>query len=256
VDDASLIARQAKTHRACYRMFAGASPGARVEDLDGGVQAALTPARPERSIFNAVVYDDAAALEAALPTLAAAYDGAGVRAWTVWVHPGDRAAAAALEAAGHMLDASPALMAAPLDELDLEPRVELDLDPEPTFAAAARLNDASYGIPEEASFAAALVDVSDSAARLYIARHEGRPAATVLARPEARDCGIYFVATAPEAQGRGLCSELLRQALRDAREGGCTTTSLEATKRGEPVYARLGYRALGNLEMWERRRAT
>lgn len=255
VDDASLIARQALSQRGFYRMLDGASPGARVVELDGGVQAAITPVRPERSIFNAVVYDDATALEAALPALAAAYDDAGVIAWTVWVRPGDRRAAVALERAGHVLDANPALMAAALDEIDLEPRADVDLDPEPELAVAARLNDASYGIPEERTFAAALAGgVTDAAARLYIARHDGRPACTVLARPEDGDCGIYFVATAPDAQGRGLASELLRRALGDARDGGCTTTSLEATKRGEPVYTRMGYRALGNLEMWERRR--
>jgi hypothetical protein len=46
----------------------------------------------------------------------------------------------------------------------------------------------------------------------------------------------------------------MRTALREARERGCTTTCLEATARGEPVYARLGYRPLGRLGMWELRR--
>jgi hypothetical protein len=47
----------------------------------------------------------------------------------------------------------------------------------------------------------------------------------------------------------------MRQALLDARERGCTTTSLQATAMGRPVYRRLGYRELGVIEMWERRRS-
>jgi hypothetical protein len=46
----------------------------------------------------------------------------------------------------------------------------------------------------------------------------------------------------------------MRLALRDARDRGCETTSLEATAAGEPVYRAIGYRALGALQMWERRR--
>ena len=39
-----------------------------------------------------------------------------------------------------------------------------------------------------------------------------------------------------------------------ARDEGATTTSLESTAMGEPVYQALGYRALGRFGMWELRR--
>jgi ribosomal protein S18 acetylase RimI-like enzyme len=68
------------------------------------------------------------------------------------------------------------------------------------------------------------------------------------------DCGIYMVATRAEARGRGLATALMRQAVLDARERGLETTSLQATAMGEPIYARLGYRDLGAIKMWERRR--
>jgi hypothetical protein len=44
----------------------------------------------------------------------------------------------------------------------------------------------------------------------------------------------------------------MRTALRAARAEGCTSTSLEASAQGRAVYARLGYRVLGELELWER----
>jgi GNAT superfamily N-acetyltransferase len=64
---------------------------------------------------------------------------------------------------------------------------------------------------------------------------------------------VQFVATHPDARGQGLAIGLMRQALRAARERGCTTTTLESTKLGRPVYERLGYRPLGTLGMWELR---
>lgn len=64
---------------------------------------------------------------------------------------------------------------------------------------------------------------------------------------------MCFVATRASARGRGLASELLRHALRAAMAEGCGTTTLEATKLGQPVYACMGFRVLGELQMWEQR---
>jgi predicted acetyltransferase len=69
------------------------------------------------------------------------------------------------------------------------------------------------------------------------------------------DCGIYFVATVPEARGRGLASALLRQTLVEARDRGCATSSLQATAAGFPIYERIGYLDAGAIEMWESRRS-
>jgi hypothetical protein len=46
----------------------------------------------------------------------------------------------------------------------------------------------------------------------------------------------------------------MRTALRAAAKDGCTTTTLEATAAGEPVYAAMGYRAFGRYRMMEARR--
>jgi GNAT superfamily N-acetyltransferase len=217
------------------------------------VTACVSPARPERSIVNSVIYEDAGALTAALPALRVVYEDAGITAWTVWVRPGDEAAAVALDEAGHVLDATPRLMAAPLSAMDLDERVALDLDPEPSLTDVAHLNDAAYGIPPEGSFDAVLRDPAGPGWHVYVARADGAPAACLLTRTHDADCWIGLVATAPVARGRGLATELLRGALRQARDLGAQTTSLESTKLGRGVYARLGYRDLGELQMWERR---
>jgi GNAT superfamily N-acetyltransferase len=218
-------------------------------ELDG-VRAAVVPACPQRSVVNCVVYSSAEALADQLGRLAEEYERAGVRAWTVWVPEADHRVAAFLEGAGHVLDARPAAMVRSLDGIE-PPAIELDLI-EPDMAVAARVNDVAYGFPGD--FERAFQRMPPSPAYLYVARADGAPACTLLTYEEDGECGIYLVATSPEARGRGLATALMSRALIDARERGCATTSLQATARGRPVYQRLGYRDIGVVQMWERRR--
>ena len=255
MNDAELAARQRASQREMYRVLGEGSPAGRAVELPGGVLAAVVPERPGRSVLNAAVYEDGEALLAARDDLAAVYDAAGVHAWTVWVHPGDEAVARGLAAAGHVHDGRPMLMAAPIAEIDLEPRRTLELALEPTWTEVAHCNDRAYGVGPDSGFGDAFSGFAAGETRAYVAVQEGEPVASVVAGHHRGDCGIYFVATVPEAQGRGLAAELMRIALREAAAAGCDSTSLEATARGEPLYARLGYRSLGRLGMWELRRA-
>jgi GNAT superfamily N-acetyltransferase len=231
--------------------LAAASPGARLLEAEG-VTGLLTPRAPDRSLFNSVVYEDAAALEAALPGLAAEYEEGGIRAWTVWVPEADAAARAALQAAGHLLDASPRAMARELDGIERPAGPPPDRDS--SLAELAEVNEAAYGTPP-GMFTRTVEGAPAGAFNLYATREAGR-AVAVLATIHHRggDCGVYLVATAPAAQRRGLAAALMLHALADARDAGCATTTLQATRAGTPVYARLGYRDLGAIEMWERRR--
>jgi hypothetical protein len=45
----------------------------------------------------------------------------------------------------------------------------------------------------------------------------------------------------------------MQQALHEARQHGCTTTTLQATDVGERLYTNLGYRRLTIMQLWERR---
>lgn len=243
-------ARQARALRGFYRAVTAATPGGELVERDGGVQAAIAPGAPDVSMPNGVVYADGAALGAQLDDLAGIYARAGVRAWTVWVRPGDDATARALRAAGHVLDGEPALMTGELAAMDLAPRQELDLTRDAGWATVAALNDAAWGVH---AFGAALDGLDPAFGARYVAKREGRPAACVVTWTQDAHAMVVLVATDPVARGRGLCSELMRAALRDARDGGARTTSLEASKPGAPVYERLGYETLGHLALYERR---
>lgn len=245
--------RQIASQRAFFRALGAGAPGSRCLRLEGGVQATIVPTRPWFSIFNSVLYLEAEALQRALPELARIYEAAAVKAWTVWVPPADRRAADFLESAGHALDSTPMLMAAPISDIDLEPRFALELEPAPSWEMIARCNDRAHGVLEPWTMAAVFETMDDPATRLHAARHQGQTACCLLARESEGDCYLWFVATAPEAQRLGLASELIRVALRGALERACDTTSLESTRVAEAVYERLGYRPLGRYGMWERR---
>jgi len=247
-------ATQSGWHERMYRSFAavlGMTGNGRLLELDG-VCAAVTATTPERSVFNSVLYEDPRALEAELDGLAAAYDEAGVDAWTVWVPESDRKTAALLEAAGHVHDANPAAMVLDLDEL-ADPGVgDLDWDDEVPIEEVCQINDRAYGFAD-GTFARGLGRPA-SDLRFYRARLDGEPASVVGTTRLAGDCGVWWVATLPDARGHGLAGRLMHVALSEARDRGCDISTLQATRLGAPVYERLGYRNIGAIQMWERRR--
>jgi len=236
-----------------WRLLAEGSSGGRLWE-DSGVQAAIVPAAPDRSVFNSVFYRDSDRLLESLEEIARAYGEAGVRAWTVWVPEGDVDTAAALERAGHKLDAEPRDMGMPLSELR-EPEAGTDADVEFTerddYAAIARLNEIAYGYPEGEFRAVA--EAPMPGLRIYFASLGGADVSTLGIWPHDGDAVVIWVATAPEARGRGLSTRLLTKALADARGAGLETSTLQATRLGRPVYERLGFRDFGAVQMWERR---
>jgi GNAT superfamily N-acetyltransferase len=164
----------------------------------------------------------------------------------------DTAAAAALEAAGHKLDADPAAMTFELAGLTEPPEIDHRTGDD-LLPVIADINDRAYG-HDDASFTRMLAQHPAGVTRNYVADVDGQPAACLQILPVDGDASVYWVATLPEARGRGLCRRLMHHALWDAREAGCDLSTLQATKLGEPVYARLGYERHGALQMWEKRR--
>src|SRR3954447_19906999 len=226
------------------------SEGGHVLELDG-VLAGVTPAVPERSIANSVLYRDESALERALGDLAQAYDESGVLAWTVWAPHHDARAKQVLAEAGHALDADPEGRVASLDEVEPRRAEDPEPDPEPTREDLARVNDLAYGTGD--SFARMFGEGPADGGFTWLARQDGEAVATTVSLHHGGDCSIWWVATVPEARGRGLAPGLIRRALAHGREHGCEVSTLQATKMGQPVYERIGYRGVGAFEMWERR---
>jgi len=252
MDRAEAIEQQRGALMSFVRLLAMGGDGSSAIERDG-VVATITPAIPDRSIPNSVAYQDAGALAAVLDELAEAYPNAGVRAWTVWVPEDDREAAALLEEAGHRLDATPTAMIAELAMLPEPDPDDLDWDVHADPEMLARINDAAYDWPV-GTFAGAMAGFGAiEGLRLYQARVDGEPVSVLGAYDNGGDCEVYFVATLAEHRGKGLARRLLHRALAEARDRGLAVSSLQSTKMGYPVYARLGYEPICRLEMWERR---
>ena len=234
-----------------YRLIGGASDGARAVERDG-VVAAVVPAAPERAVVNAVLYRNADGLEAAYDDVAGAYEEIGAK-WTVWVPPGDDAAASLLESRGHYLDAQPMAMARELDGMERPPADALaDWTAEGELDDVAHVNDRSYTFGTD-SFSRALQTLPDGAAHVYVARDEGGgPVGCLTVVDHAGNSEVQLVAVVPEARGRGITRKLLGHALADAAERDSETSTLIATPLGYPVYERAGFRPLERVSMWER----
>jgi GNAT superfamily N-acetyltransferase len=232
--------------------FGSGGEGSRLIRRDGMV-AAVTPAAPERSLFNSVYYTDTGVLAAELDALAEAYDSAGVRAWTVFVPDSDRESAALLESRGHVLDAAPRAMALELEDLCPEPPQPDGIEHGPGDAAtAALLNDLAYGYGPD-GFRAGL-GTTETSIRWHAAFEGEDQVSCVGAIRVGDDCLITGVATPPEQRRRGIAGWLVWKVLDDARAEGLRTGSLQATKAGAPLYERMGFADFGFLEMWELRR--
>jgi hypothetical protein len=181
-----------------WRLLAEGSGGAAWNEE--GVVAAIVPKAPDRSVFNSVFYEDDDHLLSSLDRIAAAYDEAGVNAWTVWVPEGDERTAAGLGEAGHLLDAEPRAMAMAISELQApEPDDAIEFRDELDMPEVARLNEIAYGWPPGDFGAVAEAKVPNT-------RHFGsidgrRSAASSWDRD---DSEILWVATLPEAGPRRL----------------------------------------------------
>ncbi len=231
--------------------FGGGAPDSRLLRPEG-LLASLTPAAPQRSLFNSVFLDDPAALAREYEALAGAYEAAGVKAWTVWVADENRETAAWLAARGHLLDAAPRAMAMELaNPIDVPP-TPAGVEPGPIESRlAAELNDRAYGYGED-GFRAGLA--GETAIRWHGAYAGGESVGCVGTIEVGDDCCVTGVATPPEHRGRGIASWLMLRALAAARDEGALSASLQATKAGAPIYERLGFADFGFIEMWELRR--
>jgi len=213
--------------------------------------AAVMPATPEHSSLNAVVYEETNALAAALDEIAATYDEAGVKSWMVWVPVGDREASKLLKRAGYQLNPNFTAMGRELQRFERPVNTLEEWTSAGDPAALAAIADPAGSVLGP-PFMRAFSNLPHAEARVYLASLDRRPVSCFLTSDKDGNCAVDVVATRPEARGRGLASALLGQALADAAERGCVTTTLVSSLEAKSLYKGVGYRALCPLLRWER----
>ena len=188
---------------------------------------------------------------------------------TWWIPPGPAAAQIEAKARERGFVDDPDDDIAPAMWISLEGLTAPDLAPGVTIeravsAAAVReatlLAGEGFGMPAAPARAMAdlfvrLGDRPEGAARMFVARLDGRPVATAVAVVDGDAVAIYNVATLPDARGRGLGGAITLGALLDARSRGAGLGVLESSEMGYTVYRRLGFREAGRFRILTRSRA-
>jgi GNAT superfamily N-acetyltransferase len=230
------------------RLIGRHAPASGLMETDRFV-ASSVPGIPS-SLMNAATPVDGSALAPHLDEIERFY--AAAAKWGAWIDPSASEDVAALAGRGLVLDSNPVLMAAGLDAIDAPhdgsrvERVEMH--------DVGAVNDAAYGYPRPV-LAPALATFPPDALHAYGIRVNDELASAALLIDSSDDAFVTMVATLAHHRGKHLASNLLAHALHDARQREMTTTSLQASKLGQGIYARLGYRPLGEVHLYEKRPA-
>ncbi|MEO6511504.1 MAG: GNAT family N-acetyltransferase [Nocardioides sp.] len=231
-----LFDRGASTLVASWTEYARGAVGASLVRVPGAALAVFTE-EPESLVYNNALLDlglDDDARAAVVAAMEEEYAEAYVDRYAAWVHEGDSAMRADLERRGYEVTESTRAMGIALEFFEA-PRPELDVAaPEwAEYVALLGLGDDFQAYANPAAYV------------VRIALLDGRPAAVGMSYDHDGDCGIYNVTTLDHARGRGIGTALTAQLLHEARDRGCTTSTLQSTPMAERVYARLGFRDIG-----------
>jgi GNAT superfamily N-acetyltransferase len=213
-----------------------------------GLVASIVPNAPDSPTLNAAVAIEPDRAPDYLTELASRYATAKVRRWGIWLDGHAALAAQALTQAGMVVTTASPGMGAAIDGIETAATATQEAD----LATVGKVNDLAYG-NYDGRLERTLTPLPNGVLHGYQATLNGSPAAVALALHHDQDAGISFVATIPKARRQGLATNVMQQALTEARHQGCTTTTLQATDVGERLYANLGYRHLTVMQLWERR---
>jgi GNAT superfamily N-acetyltransferase len=229
---------------AFQRLIGVHAPDAEVLEHDAFV-ASRVPAT-HSSVINAAVAGENGIADH-LDEIARFYDDQPK--WGVWIDPARAEDAEALRSKGLILDSTPILMAAEIGSVERGPdrqvgRVTLD--------EVGVVNDAAYDLPA-GTISDPVTSLPANELHAYGIRELKEAMSVGMIQDVGSDAFVTFVATLPANRGERLASRILAHALHEADERGQITTSLQASKLGQGIYARLGYQPLGEIHLYERR---
>jgi ribosomal protein S18 acetylase RimI-like enzyme len=201
----------------------------------------------ESSIVNAALSRDPAEPPHELADLRHHFADAGARKWGLWVRGDDARGAAHAREHGLHLDSTPAAMVAELAGMTA-PGGEVE---RVDFATVGAINDAAYALAQP-KLGPPIAGLPDTVHTYGARAPDGTIGAVAMAFDHGHeDTAVWFVATRPGAQRQGLARRVLTGLLREARQRGNRTASLQSSAAGRRLYASLGFADVGELHLYE-----
>ncbi len=77
-----------------------------------------------------------------------------------------------------------------------------------------------------------------------------RPIATSLLFETDGVAGVHVVGTLPDYRRRGIGAIMTQRCVEDGFANGCTFSALQSSSSGYPVYERMGYRHVADIQGW------
>jgi len=252
MDDETLARFEHENMRQWLAVSCAQVPGALIEETPGlGIYATGLP----HPLFNQLITDDGlteAALVAGIETMR----GRGGRFYPVLRTGQDDHLGAVLEALGLRRDPGPlpgmALHPIPDDLITTADGLDIRV-----IRDAAGLRDhalvaaAGFGMPEDLC----LRFIGDElwarpGATVYTGYADGRPVTSGFGVRTGRTIGVFTIATAPEARGRGFGAAMTARVVADGAAAGCDVATLQASAMGRPIYERMGFRLVQEYEVY------
>lgn len=84
----------------------------------------------------------------------------------------------------------------------------------------------------------------------YIAYLNDKPVGTASVFMANGVAGLYNITTAPEVRGRGIGEALTRSAMIVGKKAGYIFAILQATKKGQPLYEKIGYKSKNHMDFY------
>lgn len=210
----------------------------------GGVTASIVPSAPGLPMANMIGFTSPQRMLDRLDDVLRAYKKRGVHVCRLWVPDWlGSEVRPSLTKRGFAVGDVFLGMTLDLTQFEANPPGKVWIDAGDA-ATLAKVNedangDAARGLP------AALADIPDDfPVRIYRAGiRPGQTAAALCTIDRGEDCGVLFVATVPEERNQGIATALVNQVMAEAQTRGCSTSSLQASLAGVPMYTKLGWEA-------------
>jgi hypothetical protein len=109
----------------------------------------------------------------------------------------------------------------------------------------------SFELPRELTNAfESPILLATSGMTLYVGMMDGLPVATSLLFETDGVAGVHVVGTLPDYRRRGIGAVITQRSVADGWNHGCIVSALQSSSSGYPVYERLGYRHVADIQGW------